>query len=171
MDINRKTIVKCDLHELTRVKGSIVYNSQITYDRIKERAKSTNMSIKRLNSLCSLSENAISSAAKSQEGMKAKNLYAISECLDCTVDYLLGKTEDPHSYRQANSLIGNISNVSNNSGIVGSVGSTINNEPTALDDHQKLLLELYSKLSPADQIRLINQLIDDDSKKNTQKGQ
>ena len=84
-----------------KIEGVIImYDSQITYTRIKDIAKKNNISLKTLNEMCSLSENAISSAAKSQECMKAKNLYAISSCLNCSVDYLLGKTENPNAHKE-----------------------------------------------------------------------
>ncbi len=52
-----------------------------------------------------------------------------------------------------------VGNVSNNSGIVGNIfNSTVDNSPIPLDSHQKLLLELYNKLSPIDQVELIASL-------------
>lgn len=51
-----------------------MYNAQITYDRIDEMAKLRGISIGKINEICSLSKNAISNAAKSEYGMKAKIL-------------------------------------------------------------------------------------------------
>ena len=48
-----------------------------------------------LNEICGMNKNAIAKAGKSQDGMKAKNLYAIAEALSCSIDYLLGRTDDP----------------------------------------------------------------------------
>ena len=69
-----------------------MYNSQETIFRIKQRAKEQGIAILDLQTKCDLGRNAISQAAKSQDGMKARNLFAIAEVLDCSVDYLLGKT-------------------------------------------------------------------------------
>lgn len=72
-----------------------MYNSQETIFRIKQRAKEQGIAILDLQTKCDLGRNAISQAAKSQDGMKARNLFAIAEVLDCSVDYLLGRTDNP----------------------------------------------------------------------------
>lgn len=73
------------------------YNTALTSERIKSRAKEIGMTISQLNSICELSENTIKNAGKSAEGMKAKNLFTIAEALDCSVDYLLGRSDSPKS--------------------------------------------------------------------------
>ena len=72
-----------------------MYNSQETIFRIKQRAKEQGIAILDLQTKCDLGRNAIAQAAKSQDGMKARNLFAIAEVLDCSVDYLLGRTDNP----------------------------------------------------------------------------
>lgn len=72
-----------------------MYNSQITAERIKKRAKEQSVPMTQLSERCGISKNAISQSGKSQEGMKAKNLYAIAEILNCSVDFLLGRTDNP----------------------------------------------------------------------------
>ena len=72
-----------------------MYNAQLTYDRIDEMAKLRGISIGKINEMCSLSKNAISNAAKSEFGMKAKNIVLISEILNVSTDYLLGRTDNP----------------------------------------------------------------------------
>lgn len=71
------------------------YNAVVTSDRIKAKAKEMGITISHLNLVCGLSENTIKRAGKSTEGMKAKNLFMIAETLDCSVDYLLGRTSEP----------------------------------------------------------------------------
>ena len=73
-----------------------MYNSQETIFRIKQRAKEQGIAILDLQAKCDLGRNAISQAAKSQDGMKARNLFAIAEVLNCSVDYLLGRTDNPN---------------------------------------------------------------------------
>lgn len=73
-----------------------MYNAQLTYDRIDEMSKLRGISIGKINEICSLSKNAISNAAKSEYGMKAKNIVLISEILDVSTDYLLGRTDNPN---------------------------------------------------------------------------
>lgn len=71
------------------------YNAAITSERIKKRAKEIGVTISNLNAICDISENTIKRAGKSTEGMKARNLYMIAEVLDCSVDYLLGRSDTP----------------------------------------------------------------------------
>lgn len=97
-------------------KEDFMYNSQLTTDRIRQAIKEKNISMSKLNEICNLSKNAISSAGKSQEGMKAKNLYMVANCLDVSVDYLLGRTDDPHTIGGHSIKTGNI-NGDNNANI------------------------------------------------------
>ncbi|MDE6779958.1 MAG: helix-turn-helix domain-containing protein, partial [Ruminococcus sp.] len=62
-----------------------MYNSQIFAERVKKVIKEKNLTMENLNSECNLSKNAISSAGKSTEGMKARNLYVIADYLDVSV--------------------------------------------------------------------------------------
>lgn len=81
-----------------------MYNSQIVVARIKKITKEKSISMAFLNEKCELSESTISSSAKSTYGMKAKNLYMIADCLDVSVDYLLGRTDNPDCSANSNSI-------------------------------------------------------------------
>lgn len=83
-----------------------MYNSQETIFRIKQRAKEQGIAILDLQAKCDLGRNAISQAAKSQDGMKARNLFAIAEVLNCSVDYLLGRTDNPEVTYNSHALSG-----------------------------------------------------------------
>lgn len=63
--------------------------------RIKELSKKRAVSISQLNEICELSKNTIAQSGRGTDGMKAKNLFMIAETLDCSVDYLLGRTDSP----------------------------------------------------------------------------
>ncbi len=73
-----------------------MYNSSETSTRIRQLAKAKGIQMAELQEKCGLSKNTIMQSGKSQEGMKAKNLYAIAELLECSVDYLLGRTDNPN---------------------------------------------------------------------------
>lgn len=73
-----------------------MYNSQETSARIKKMAKEKGIPILELQELCGLNKNAIAQAGKSQDGMKARNLYSIAELLEVSIDYLLGRTDNPN---------------------------------------------------------------------------
>lgn len=72
-----------------------MYNSQETISRIKKMATEKGIQMSELQAMCGISENAVTQTEKSQEGMKAKKLYDIAELLECSVDYLLGRTTNP----------------------------------------------------------------------------
>lgn len=76
-----------------------MYSSQEAAFKIRTLAKEKGVAIADLLENCNLNINALSQSAKSQEGMKAKNLYAIADYLDCSIDYLLGRTDNPNSHK------------------------------------------------------------------------
>lgn len=71
-----------------------VYNAKLTADRVKMLAKERSISMSQLSKDCGINQNTIKTSGKSVYGMKAKNLFLIAEMLDCSVDYLLGRTDD-----------------------------------------------------------------------------
>lgn len=75
-----------------------MYNSQIIAQRIKSTAKSKGVNLKTMLSDCELGINAISQMAKGND-MLSKNLAKIADYLDCSVDYLLGRTDNPEVNR------------------------------------------------------------------------
>ncbi len=70
-----------------------MYNSQETAKRIKNKAKENNVLIKNMLEECDLSKNAISSMLSRGSWLQANNLAKIADYLDCSVDYLLGRTD------------------------------------------------------------------------------
>lgn len=80
-----------------------------------------------------------------------QNLIKISDYIGCSIDYLLGRTDNPNSHKEksANSVNGNYTAVDNSSVTVST---------PVLDEHQKLLIELYNKLPPIEQVELISKL-------------
>ena len=76
-----------------------MYNAQQTAEKIKTEAKAKNILIKTMLDECGLSKNALSSMLSRGSWMQANNLAKIAQYLDCSVDYLLGLTEDVDSSR------------------------------------------------------------------------
>lgn len=71
-----------------------MYNAQILVQRIKARAKEKNVLIRDMLSVCGLSINAISQITD-KKGLSSFSLARIADYLDCSVDYLLGRTDNP----------------------------------------------------------------------------
>ncbi len=76
------------------------YDTKLTVDQIKKTAKTKNISIGEMLSCCKLSKNALSSMQSRGSWLQANNLAKIADELDCSVDYLLGRTDNPNSHKQ-----------------------------------------------------------------------
>lgn len=75
-----------------------MYDAQTLINRIKNRAKQQNILIRDMLSDCKLSVNAISQISD-KKGLSCFPLARIADYLDCSVDYLLGRTDNPDSHK------------------------------------------------------------------------
>lgn len=75
-----------------------MYNNQQMSDRIKSQAKAQKVALKKMLDDLELGINLISHLAKGQN-ITAINLARIADYLDCSVDYLLGRTDNPEVNR------------------------------------------------------------------------
>lgn len=71
-----------------------MYNAQITKNNIKSLCKSKGVSMENMLSDCNLGINAIRQI-NDTKGMASFSLARIADYLDCSVDYLLGRTDNP----------------------------------------------------------------------------
>lgn len=71
-----------------------MYFAQTTKDRIKQRCKDKKINAKQMLTDCSLGANAIQQISDTK-GMASFSLAKIADYLDCSVDYLLGRTDNP----------------------------------------------------------------------------
>ena len=75
-----------------------MYDSNAVADRIREIAKSKKISMKQVLADAGLGYNTMTTYRTSMP--KADNLAKIADCLDCSVDYLLGRTDDPLAHKR-----------------------------------------------------------------------
>lgn len=75
-------------------RGAFMYNSQETVNRIKFQTKKQNISINQLLSNCGLGKSTITKMSNGAD-ILTHNFLKIANCLDCSVDYLLGRTDNP----------------------------------------------------------------------------
>lgn len=125
-----------------------MYDTQIIAERIKERAKVSNFSMKEMFSDLGLGINTVSHLAKGQEISYLK-IAKIADYLECSVDYLLGRTDTPQVSQN---------NVIHTGDITGNHNANINSKDNS--DTQELL-ELIKSLplvKRAEAIILINDL-------------
>ncbi len=76
-----------------------MYNSQDLIIAIKTRAKERNVLIKDVLTACELNINTLSQITD-RKGLSSFSLAKIADYLDCSVDYLLGRTKDPCSHKK-----------------------------------------------------------------------
>lgn len=78
-----------------------MYTAQITKERIKRLCKIKKVNMETMLSECSLGVNAIRQI-NDVKGMASFSLAKIADYLDCSVDYLLGRTDDPDAHKNTN---------------------------------------------------------------------
>lgn len=71
------------------------YNSAFTADRIKQLLKERKMSASKMLTDCDINKNALYTMQASGYLPRAEALARIADYLDCSVDYLLGRTDNP----------------------------------------------------------------------------
>ena len=71
-----------------------MYSSQDIAERIKGRAKQQGVSIKNMLEFCELGKNTVVKMTGGTD-IHTKNFAKIADYLDCSVDYLLGRTDNP----------------------------------------------------------------------------
>ena len=76
-----------------------MYSSTIVVERIKKFAKNKNISITKMLMDCELNKNTLSSMQSRGSWLQANSLAKIADYLDCSVDYLLGRTDTPEINR------------------------------------------------------------------------
>ncbi len=83
-------------------------------------------------------------------------ILALANFFECSVDYLLERTDNPTSHlTQAGSTVNNAP-ISGNFNSIGNSGSiNVSTTEHALDDNEKALLEYYNELSPLDKAQLL----------------
>lgn len=75
-----------------------MYIAQTTKERIKLMCKNKKINAKQMLIECSLGANAIQQI-NDTKGMASFSLAKIADYLDCSVDYLLGRTDNPNSHK------------------------------------------------------------------------
>jgi len=90
-----------------------MYNSQEIALMIKKTAKERNITIKQLLEKSGLNINTVSELAKGKQ-ISYVNFAIIADNLGCSVDYLLGRTDEPNSEIHQNITAGANNSGSNN---------------------------------------------------------
>ncbi len=75
-----------------------MYHSNEIADRIKARAKEQGHTLREMLTACGLGINTVSKISGGTD-ILTLNFAKIADYLDCSVDYLLGRTDDPEVNR------------------------------------------------------------------------
>lgn len=128
-----------------------MYEAYQIAERIKVAAKSRNIVIKVMLEECGLSKNTLSSMISGGSTPKSENLAKIADYLNCSVDYLLGRTDNPN--------VTGISVTDNNQmSLTGNNSISINANPNnstsdSSDDRQ--LFDMIKNLDLVDRSKII----------------
>ncbi len=123
-----------------------MYNSTEIANRIKTKAKEQKVPIKDMLLACDLSKNALSSMISGGSIPKSENLAKIADYLDCSVDYLLGRTNNP--------FVGASSNISQSN--VNSDNSIVSVDTDSSDKLMQEFLSSFKELSFSDKIKAMD---------------
>lgn len=129
-----------------------MYNAQETKNRIKSLCKSKKINIKSLLTKCELGINAIQQI-NDKKGMASYSLACIADQLDCSVDYLLGRTEKPSS--TVTNIEGNVTG----NAVVQSLHNenvTVTSGANALTAEETELLRLFQPLDVKRRVKILN---------------
>ena len=136
-----------------------MYNSQEIAYRIKKASKKREIQLGDLLAKCELGKNTVSKMANGTD-ILTLNFAKIADELDCSVDYLLGRTDNPAAHKQSAHAI-----FSNNTDVQGGIGNNSRisiggSAPDCSDEQLQELIRLYSSLSPRKKAELLI-LVDD----------
>lgn len=126
-----------------------LYNSSYVANNIKKYAKLQNVSLKSILENCELGSNTFSHMLHGKI-IAYDSLARIADFLNCSVDFLLGRTDNPNIGNMEAYIGGDnhgVQAVRNNSVIIGS-------------NAEQEIMTLLDKLSPSDRHRAIADIID-----------
>lgn len=127
-----------------------MYISNDIAERIKGIAKQRQVAVKKVLSDTGLGRNTMSNLKTSFP--QSDSIAKIADYLDCSIDYLFGRTDNPQAHKGGNNV--SVGDVSGNSGAIG-VGNTVTNNAAPLDEQTAEMLNTYKKLSPLNKAKLL----------------
>lgn len=131
-----------------------MYNAQITREKIKEICKSQKINIGDMLDTCGLGINAINQI-NNTKGMASFSLAKIADYLNCSVDYLLGRIDNPNGTYSING--------DNNVQINDNKGDyfTINNsEQSQQDKLTKEFIKIFDTLEFTEKVEIMKIVTD-----------
>lgn len=131
-----------------------MYLAQITKDRIKTLCKTKNINMENMLIECSLGVNAIRQI-NDTKGMASFSLAKIADYLDVSVDYLLGRTDEPKKINYG---------VENHGDNNGAINNQVNSTNTP-DGISKEMLVKFEELNFTDKVKVMSLIAELSEKK------
>lgn len=128
-----------------------LYTAQTTIDRVQKQIKSKDLIQKAVLEKCGINENTLKKMTDNK-GISSFSLAKISDELDCSVDYLLGRTENPQSHKSIAITTGDIKD--NNNSVIGNGNSDIY-ITGSIDTITADLLKVFEKLDSFKKAKLL----------------
>lgn len=128
-------------------------NSQIAAT-IKSRCKEKKISITQLLSECEITKSFVYDLEKRDASPSVDRLAKIADYLDCSVDYLLGRTDNPNT--SGNSVIQSSNIVNGNNGDHSPLTVT---ETEQQDEMTQELVKAFQSMSFTDKMEIMNAVL------------
>ena len=138
-----------------------MYTAQFTIERIQSLIKEKGFTQKEVLKQCDINENTLKRMTDNK-GMSSFYIAKIADYLDCSVDYLLGRTDNPNLTGGA--YINGDNNNNGQQAINGNV--TVNSSDDSSDtSDDKQLLDMIKELDIVDRSKIIIQIDEMKNKK------
>lgn len=138
-----------------------MYTAQMTKERVKSLCKNKKINMEQMLIECSLGVNAIRQI-NDTKGMASFSLAKIADYLDCSVDYLLGRTDSPEiSQNYSNNSISNSNNVAIASGDANNITISNGNQKSEKDQEDMELMELIKSLPLKKRVKIISMIYEE----------
>lgn len=132
-----------------------MYTKELLKERITTAAKGKGCTVKKMLLSLGLNENTVNQISDNK-GLSSFSLAKIADYLDCSVDYLLGRTDEPQAKAETTTIEQNHQYIQNDSSF--SIGVSLPPE-TLLDRNQQELLKRYNQLEYEEQIEVMQMII------------
>lgn len=120
-----------------------MYIAQTVKDRIKFLCKRKKIDMETMLVECSLGVNSIRQITDTK-GMASFSLAKIADYLNCSVDYLLGRTDEPYMVREHSIQTGSIGDNSSNNDTSVKISDKLQHEQ--LDETTQQLVQAFKTL-------------------------
>ena len=134
-----------------------MYSAQLTIERIQALIKEKGLTPKEVLKQCDINENTLKRMTDNK-GMSSFYIAKIADRLDCSVDYLLGRTDNPN-------VTGDTYINSNNNSVNQAINGNVNVGVSSSEQDDKLLFEMIKSLDLVERSKIITQIDEMKNKK------